>query len=153
MKFHCLILFIAWLVYTINMYSNMKYYENICNCLRVIQQYINRKLKSANCWQQTSLNALFNRFSEASMCPHSKKGNLHNRYNSSKLHLELSRNGVLYSAKGITSSANVYRHRVIQVAARGPMILKKWRFRDEMKRRLMNERELQRRLRAEKEVH
>ena len=38
------------------MYSNMKYYENICNCLRVIQQYINRKLKSANCWQRTSLN-------------------------------------------------------------------------------------------------
>ena len=37
------------------MYSNMKYYENICNCLRVIQQNINRKLKSANCWQQTSL--------------------------------------------------------------------------------------------------
>ena len=38
------------------MYSNMKCYENICNCLRVIQQNINRKLKSANCWQQTSLN-------------------------------------------------------------------------------------------------
>ena len=38
------------------MYSNMKYYENICNCLRVIQQNINRKLKSANCWQRTSLN-------------------------------------------------------------------------------------------------
>ena len=38
------------------MYSNMKYYENICNCLRVIQQDINRKLKSANCWQRTSLN-------------------------------------------------------------------------------------------------
>ena len=37
------------------MYSNMKYYENICNCLSVIQQNINRKLKSANCWQQTSL--------------------------------------------------------------------------------------------------
>ena len=34
----------------------MKYYENICNCLRVIQQDINRKFKSANCWQQTSLN-------------------------------------------------------------------------------------------------
>ena len=40
------------------MYSNMKYYENICNCLRVIQQDINRKLKSANCWQQTSLKLL-----------------------------------------------------------------------------------------------
>ena len=40
------------------MYSNMKFYENICNCLRVIQQYINRKLKSANCWQQTSLNEM-----------------------------------------------------------------------------------------------
>ena len=38
------------------MYSNMKYYKNICNCLRVIQQDINRKLKSANCWQRTSLN-------------------------------------------------------------------------------------------------
>ena len=37
------------------MYSNMKNYENICNCLRVIQQDINRKLKSANCWQRTSL--------------------------------------------------------------------------------------------------
>ena len=37
------------------MYSNMKYYENICNGLTVIQQNINRKLKSANCWQQTSL--------------------------------------------------------------------------------------------------
>ena len=40
------------------MYSNMKYYENICNCLRVIQQNINRKLKSANCWQRTSLSSL-----------------------------------------------------------------------------------------------
>ena len=48
----------AWLVYTINMYSNMKYYENICNCLRVIQQDINRKLKSANCWQRTSLSVM-----------------------------------------------------------------------------------------------
>ena len=47
--------FIAWLVYTTNIYSNTKYYENICNCLRVIQQDKNRKLKSANCWQQTSL--------------------------------------------------------------------------------------------------
>ena len=37
------------------MYSNMKYYENISNCLRVIQQDKNMKLKSANCWQQTSL--------------------------------------------------------------------------------------------------
>ena len=33
----------------------MNYYENICNCLRVIQQDLNRKLKSANCWQRTSL--------------------------------------------------------------------------------------------------
>ena len=41
------------------MYSNMKYYENICNCFRVIQQDINRKLKSANCWQQTSLNMIW----------------------------------------------------------------------------------------------
>ena len=41
------------------MYSNMKYYENICNCLRVIQQDINRKLKSANCWQRTSLSSVF----------------------------------------------------------------------------------------------
>ena len=41
------------------MYSNMKYYENICNCLRVIQQNINRKLKSANCWQRTSLNVTY----------------------------------------------------------------------------------------------
>ena len=40
------------------MYSNMKYYENIRNCLRVIQQDINRKLKSANCWRQTSLIAV-----------------------------------------------------------------------------------------------
>ena len=40
------------------MYSNMKYYENICNCLRVIQQNINRKLKSANCWQRTSLSVV-----------------------------------------------------------------------------------------------
>ena len=56
-KFHWLIFFIAWLVYTINMYSNMKYYENICNCLRVIQQDKNRKLKSANCWQRTSLSS------------------------------------------------------------------------------------------------
>ena len=40
------------------MYSNMKYYENICNCLRVIQQEKNRKLKSYNCWQQTSLTCL-----------------------------------------------------------------------------------------------
>ena len=48
-------IFIAWLVYTINMYSNMKYCETICNCLRVIQQEKNRKLKSNNCWQRTSL--------------------------------------------------------------------------------------------------
>ena len=41
------------------MYSNMKYYQNICNCLRVIQQDINRKLKSANCWQRTSLKGNF----------------------------------------------------------------------------------------------
>ena len=41
------------------MYLNMKYYENICNCLRVIQQDINRKLKSANCWQRTSLKTSF----------------------------------------------------------------------------------------------
>ena len=41
------------------MYSNMKYYENICNCLRVIQQDVNRKLKSANCWQGTSLRDRF----------------------------------------------------------------------------------------------
>ena len=41
------------------MYSNKKYYENICNCLRVIQQYINRKLKSDNCWQRTSLKRIF----------------------------------------------------------------------------------------------
>ena len=40
------------------MYSNMKYNENICNCLRVIQQNINRKLKSASCWQQTILDAI-----------------------------------------------------------------------------------------------
>ena len=33
----------------------MKYYENICNCLRVIQQDKNRKLNSDNCWQRTSL--------------------------------------------------------------------------------------------------
>ena len=32
----------------------MKYNENICNCLRVIQQNKNRKLKSDNCWQRTS---------------------------------------------------------------------------------------------------
>ena len=43
------------------MYSNMKSYENICNCIRVIQQDKNRKLKSANCWQQTSLNSVSNR--------------------------------------------------------------------------------------------
>ena len=39
----------------VNLYSNMKYYENIYNCLRVIQQSKNRKLKNDNCWQQTSL--------------------------------------------------------------------------------------------------
>ena len=44
------------------MYSNMKYYEDICNCLRVIQQDINRKLKSANCWQRTSLNSQVHTF-------------------------------------------------------------------------------------------
>ena len=37
------------------MYSNMKYYENICTCLRVIQLSKNRKLKDDNCWQRTSL--------------------------------------------------------------------------------------------------
>ena len=35
--------FIAWPVYTINMYSNMKNYKSIYNCLRVIQQNKNRK--------------------------------------------------------------------------------------------------------------
>ena len=38
------------------MYLNIKNYENIYNCLRVIQQIKIRKSKSANCWQQTSLN-------------------------------------------------------------------------------------------------
>ena len=47
------------------MYSNMKYYENICNCLRVIQQNINRKLKSANCWQRTSLSRVVRLFAYA----------------------------------------------------------------------------------------
>ena len=42
------------------MYSNMKNYENIYNCLRVIQPNKNRKLNSANCWQQTSLIENFN---------------------------------------------------------------------------------------------
>ena len=39
------------------MYSNMKYhqYENICSCLRGIQQSQNRKLYNDNCWQRTSL--------------------------------------------------------------------------------------------------
>ena len=32
-------------MFYINMYSNMKYYVNICKCLRVIQQRKNRKLK------------------------------------------------------------------------------------------------------------
>ena len=50
-------------MYYINMYSNMKYYENVCDCLRVIQQSKNRKLKNENCWQQTSLSLhLFNFF-------------------------------------------------------------------------------------------
>ena len=40
------------------MYSNMKNYEHIYNSLRVTQQNKNRKLKSANCWQQTSLTHL-----------------------------------------------------------------------------------------------
>ena len=55
MKFHCLIIFIAWLVFTIYMYSNVKYYENTCSCLRVIQQDKNKKLKNSNCWLRTSL--------------------------------------------------------------------------------------------------
>ena len=47
-KFHWLIFFIAWLVYTINMpYSNMKNYENIYNCSRVIQQH----KKEVEIWQ------------------------------------------------------------------------------------------------------
>ena len=41
------------------MYSNMMTYENIYNCLRAIQQNKNMKLKSLNCWQQTSLRHLY----------------------------------------------------------------------------------------------
>ena len=37
------------------MYSNMKYNKNICNCLRVILQDKNRKLKNDNCFQRTPL--------------------------------------------------------------------------------------------------
>ena len=45
----------AWLEYITNMYSNMKEIRNTCNCLRVIQQDKNRKLKNQNCNQRTSL--------------------------------------------------------------------------------------------------
>ena len=55
-KWHWLIIFIACLVYIINMYSNMKYCENNCSRLRVIHQDKNRKLKNEKYWQRTSLN-------------------------------------------------------------------------------------------------
>ena len=41
--------FFGWLVYTINMYSNMKNYENMHNFVRVIQQDKNKTLKNDNC--------------------------------------------------------------------------------------------------------
>ena len=43
-------------MYTIYMYPNMINYENILKCFRVIHQNKNRKLKSQNCKQRTSLN-------------------------------------------------------------------------------------------------
>ena len=49
-----LIIFMAWLVYTINMHSNNKYlmknYEKIYNCLRVIQQIRTESKKNDICY-------------------------------------------------------------------------------------------------------
>ena len=45
----------AWLEYTINMYSNMKEIRKYLQLFWVIQQDKNRKLKKQNCNQQTSL--------------------------------------------------------------------------------------------------
>ena len=42
-------------MYYTNIYSNLKYFENICMRLSVSQQSKNRKLKNDNCWQRTSL--------------------------------------------------------------------------------------------------
>ena len=39
-------------------YINVKYYENICNWLGIIQQDRNRKLKNDKCWQRSSLKYL-----------------------------------------------------------------------------------------------
>ena len=44
MMFHRLIILVAWLVYTINMYSNMKYFENV-------QMQILYSLRNAKCRQ------------------------------------------------------------------------------------------------------
>ena len=53
-----MIIFKAWLVYTINIYSNRNCFENFCSCLRVIHQDKNSKLKNDKCRQRTSLNLI-----------------------------------------------------------------------------------------------
>ena len=55
MKFLRLTVFMAHSMHVINMYPNIKYYENICNRLRDIQQKKNRKFRNVKCWQRTSL--------------------------------------------------------------------------------------------------
>ena len=60
MKFHWLINFMAWLEYTINMYSNMKEIRKHLQLFKSNQQDKNRKLKNQNCNQRTSLNKLLN---------------------------------------------------------------------------------------------
>ena len=56
MKFLRLTIFMTRSMHIINMYSNIKYEENICNHLRDIQQNKNRKFRNVKCWQRTSLN-------------------------------------------------------------------------------------------------
>ena len=55
MKFLRLTILITRSMHIINMYSDIKYLENICNRLRDIQQNKNRKFRNVKCWQRTSL--------------------------------------------------------------------------------------------------
>ena len=58
MKCLRLTIFMACSMHIIIMYPNIKYWENICNRLRDIQQKKNRKFRNVKCEQRTSLKSV-----------------------------------------------------------------------------------------------
>ena len=58
MKFLRLTIVIAYAMHIINMYRNIKYYENIWNCLRDIQQKKNRKFRNVKILKQKSIHVI-----------------------------------------------------------------------------------------------